>query len=267
MSIPSFALIVTAAGSSLRFSSTYENSESVKKEFLQLDGHSVLYRATEPFFEIPSLQAVVVTYKDDSLDETIVALEDLADINTIPMFFVKGGKSRRESVKNALDKLKEINIPFEYVAIQDGARPYVTPRLIINVLATAFNSSGAVPALPVTDSIRRIDKTGSIIECPSRSGLVRVQTPQFFEFDKLIAAYENQDINKATDDSEIYVKAGCNCCVCEGDEANIKITYERDIPDARKQIESYIEDRRKGRASREANETFRRLLNQVEDEL
>ena len=93
MSIPSFALIVTAAGSSLRFSSTYENSESVKKEFLQLDGHSVLYRATEPFFEIPSLQAVVVTYKDDSLDETIVALEDLADINTIPMFFVKGGKS------------------------------------------------------------------------------------------------------------------------------------------------------------------------------
>lgn len=267
MSIPSFALIVTAAGSSLRFSSAYENSESVKKEFLQLDGHSVLYRATEPFFEIPSLQAVVVTYKDDSLDETIVALEDLADINTIPMFFVKGGKSRQESVKNALDKLKEINIPFEYVAIQDGARPYVTPRLIINVLATAFNSSGAVPALPVTDSIRRIDKTGSIIECPSRSGLVRVQTPQFFEFDKLIAAYENQDINKATDDSEIYVKAGFNCCVCEGDEANIKITYERDIPDARKQIESYIEDRRKGRASREANETFRRLLNQVEDEL
>ena len=61
MSIPSFALIVTAAGSSLRFSSAFEDGESVKKEFLSIDGHTVLYRATEPFFEIPSLKAVVVT--------------------------------------------------------------------------------------------------------------------------------------------------------------------------------------------------------------
>ena len=266
MHIPTFALIVTAAGSSLRFSSSYENGECVKKEFLHLDGHSVLYRATEPFFEIPSLQCVVVTYKDDSLDETIVALEDLIDINTIPMFFVKGGNSRQESVLNGLTKLKEMNISFDYVAIQDGARPYVTPKLIINVLATAFNSSGAVPALPVTDSIRRIDKTGAIIECPSRNGLIRVQTPQFFEFDKLLSAYQSQDIKYATDDSEIYVKAGFTCHVCEGDESNIKITYEHDIPDARNQIERYIEDRRKGRASREANETFRRLLNQREED-
>ena len=140
MSIPSFALIVTAAGSSLRFSSAFEDGESVKKEFLSIDGHTVLYRATEPFFEIPSLKAVVVTYKEDSLDETVVALEDLVDINTIPMFFVKGGSTRQESVRLAVEKLKCVNIPFDYVAIQDGARPYVTPKLIINILATAFTS-------------------------------------------------------------------------------------------------------------------------------
>lgn len=261
MSIPSFALIVTAAGSSLRFSSAFEDGESVKKEFLSIDGHTVLYRATEPFFEIPSLKAVVVTYKEDSLDETVVALEDLVDINTIPMFFVKGGSTRQESVRLAVEKLKCVNIPFDYVAIQDGARPYVTPKLIINILATAFTSSGAVPALPVTDSIRRIDKTGAIIECPSRSGLVRVQTPQFFEFEKLYEAHEKFKEVNATDDSELYVKAGYPCLVCEGDESNIKITYESDIENAREQISSYIENRRKGRASREANETFRRILN------
>ena len=54
--------------------------------------------------------------------------------------------------------------------------------------------------------------------------------------------------------------AGYECTVCEGSEENIKITYEADIPDAREQIAKYIEDRRKGRTSREANETFRRLL-------
>ena len=260
MSIPGFALVVTAAGSSLRFSSAFDEGETVKKEFLEIDGHSVLYRATEPFFELPSLMAVVITYRKESLDETIVALEDLADINSIPMFFVEGGATRQESVRLALEKLSSLGMDFPYVAVQDGARPYVTPQLIINILATAAGSSGALPALPMTDSVRRIDGRGRIIECPSRRGLVRVQTPQIFEFEKLLDAHERFADLQATDDSELYVAAGYECTVCEGSEENIKITYEADIPDAREQIAKYIEDRRKGRTSREANETFRRLL-------
>ena len=90
---------------------------------------------------------------------------------------------------------------------------------------------------------------------------MRVQTPQFFEFEKLYEAHEKFKEVNATDDSELYVKAGYPCLVCEGDESNIKITYESDIENAREQISSYIENRRKGRASREANETFRRILN------
>ena len=201
MSIPGFALVVTAAGSSLRFSSAFDEGETVKKEFLEIDGHSVLYRATEPFFELPSLMAVVITYRKESLDETIVALEDLADINSIPMFFVEGGATRQESVRLALEKLSSLGMDFPYVAVQDGARPYVTPRLIINILATAAGSSGALPALPMTDSVRRIDGRGRIIECPSRRGLVRVQTPQIFEFEKLLDAHERFADLQATDDS------------------------------------------------------------------
>ena len=260
MPIPGFALVVTAAGSSLRFSSSFDEGETVKKEFLQIDGHTVLYRASEPFFELPSLMAVVITYRKESLDETIVAMEDLADINSIPMFFVEGGATRQESVRLALEKLKSTGMHFPYVAVQDGARPYVTPRLIINILATAVSGSGALPALPMTDSVRRIDAMGRIIECPSRRGLVRVQTPQIFEFEKLLDAHERFKDMGATDDSELYVAAGYECTVCEGSEDNIKITYEDDIPDARAQIAGYIEARRKGRSSREADETFRRLI-------
>ena len=264
MPIPAFALIVTAAGSSLRFSSAFDEGESVKKEFLQLDGHTVLYRAAEPFFELPSLGAVVITYRKESLDETVVALEDLADINTIPMFFVEGGETRQESVRLALEKLKSTGMVFPYVAVQDGARPYVTPRLIINILATAVSGSGAVPALPMTDSVRRINALGQITECPSRRGLVRVQTPQIFEFEKLYDAHERFRELPATDDSELYVAAGYECTVCEGTEDNIKITYESDIPDARTQIAKYIETRKKGRSSREADEMFRRFVHSGE---
>ena len=131
MSMPPFALILTAAGSSLRFSSSFEMGQSVKKEFLRIDGHTVLFRACEPFFELPSLTAVVVTCKEGSEDETIVAMEDLADISTIPILFIKGGQTRQESVHLALERLSQLDIPFELVAVHDGARPFVTPELII----------------------------------------------------------------------------------------------------------------------------------------
>ena len=80
---PSFAAIITAAGKSERFNRNQE--ESVKKEYLKIDGHTVLYRAAEPFFEIPGLAAVCITCPEGSEDETLIALEDLADINTIPI--------------------------------------------------------------------------------------------------------------------------------------------------------------------------------------
>ena len=156
MSMPPFALILTAAGSSLRFSYSFEMGQSVKKEFLRIDGHTVLFRACEPFFELPSLTAVVVTCREGSEDETIVAMEDLADISTIPILFIKGGQTRQESVHLALERLSQLDIPFELVAVHDGARPFVTPELIINTMAMAFTHGAAIPALTVTDSIRKI---------------------------------------------------------------------------------------------------------------
>ena len=126
---PSFAAIITAAGKSERFNRNQE--ESVKKEYLKIDGHTVLYRATEPFFEIPGLAAVCITCPEGSEDETLIALEDLADINTIPFLIIPGGKTRKESVSKALNALRSFESNIEYVAIHDGARPFITPELII----------------------------------------------------------------------------------------------------------------------------------------
>ena len=262
MSMPAFALVLTAAGSSLRFNEAFPEGESVKKEFLKIDGHSVLYRAAAPFFSLPNLAAVVVTCRPGSEDETIVAMEDLVDMSTIPMLFIKGGESRQESVHLALESLARLDVPFSLVAVHDGARPYLSQELAIRTLALAFTHGAALPALTVTDSVRKIDRSGKIVEIIDRRGLVRVQTPQVFDFQSLLEAHRLMPGKQASDDAEVYIAAGGSVYVTEGEEKNIKITHEADIPDARAQIAEYIELRRKGREERSHSELFRRLLNE-----
>ncbi len=262
MAIPPFALIVTAAGSSSRFLSGNTNY-NVKKEFLTLDGHTILYRALEPFYEVGSLQTVIVTYEKDSLDETVVALEDLADFNTIPMFFTEGGKTRSESIKAALEKLNEVAPHTQYVAIQDGARPYTSPRLVIRTFANATVYGASIPGIQVTDTIKRVNSMGLIEETIDRTGVFRVQTPQFFTFPNLYKAYQEGDLD-ATDDAAIYTAAGFPCSVTLSDEENKKITFFDDIPDAEAQIEEYVHIREQGRASAKAVRRFRELQNSKE---
>lgn len=263
MPIPPFALIVTAAGSSSRFLSGHTD-QKVKKEFLSIDGHTILYRSLEPFYEIGSLQTVIVTYEKDSLDETVVALEDLADFNTIPMFFTEGGATRAESIKVALEKLNEVAPSTQYVAIQDGARPYTSPRLAIKTFANATVYGASIPGIQVTDTIKRVNSMGLIEETIDRTGVFRVQTPQFFTFPDLYKAYQNCDLT-STDDAAIYTSAGFPCSITVGDEENKKITFFDDIPDAEAQIKEYVSVREQGRASAKAVRRFRELQNMKED--
>lgn len=259
MNIPPFAAIITAAGASERFNKGRD--EKVKKEYLSIDGHTILYRATEPFLEIPSLRAIIVTCPKGCEDETAVALEDLASINGLPFLIVEGGKSRTESVKKALDALKNLPFGFEYIAIHDGARPYVTPEMIIRTLATASVSGAAVPAMRVTDAVKRLGSDGTISENVDRTGMVRVQTPQIFRTEWILDSYERvSEDDDFADDIEVLTTAGYPCSAVQGDESNKKITYFKDIPDAEKQIDEYLDARAKGRHSAEAVRRMRELM-------
>ena len=260
MSIPPFAVIITAAGSSTRFSASV--NETVKKEYLSIDGHTVLYRATRPFFNVPGLSAIVVTCPEGSEDETIVALEDLADVASIPFLIVPGGVTRKESVKAAMERLKELAVPFDYIAIHDGARPFVDESLIIRTLAAATVTGGAVPALRVTDAVKKMGKDGLIAENVDRSPLVTVQTPQIFRKAEIFDAYDRYMSFDADDDAAVFISAGYSCTVTRGNIENRKITYITDIPDAEKQAEAYIKARAEGRKSAAASKRMRELLQQ-----
>ena len=258
MSIPPFAAIITAAGSSVRFSG--KQQEKVKKEYLSIDGHTVLYRSVKPFYETPGLSAVIITCPEGSEDETAVALEDLMDIATVPLMIVPGSVTRKESVRLALEKLREIPAGYEYIAVHDGARPYIDRSLVIRVLAAATVAGGAVPALPMTDAVRRIGKDGLITETVDRTGLITVQTPQIFRAEELFDAYDSFPLPEADDDAEVFIKEGYSCTVVPGSKENRKITYLEDIPDAEKQIAEYAEAREKGRKSAAASRRMRELI-------
>ena len=264
MSIPTLAAVITAAGSSERFSKGLDGK--VKKEYLPIDGHSVLYRAVKPFYEIPSLSAVVITCPEGSEDETAVALEDLIDIATVPLLIVKGGETRKESVKAALDALRSMPASYEYIAVHDGARPYATKKLIISTLASASMAGGAAPALPLTDAVKRIGSDGMFSESLDRKGLVTVQTPQIFRASELLDAYSRYPFSDADDDIRVHMWAGYRSTFSIGSPGNIKITYIDDIPDAKEKAEEYMKAREEGRRSAKASKRMRELLMQGNEE-
>ncbi len=257
--IPDFAVIITAAGRSERFNRA--SGESVKKEYLRIGDHTVLYSATEPFLEIPGLSAIAVTCPEGSEDETAVALEDISNINGIPILIIPGGSSRTQSVKNAIERLRALPFSFEYIAIHDGARPYITPDEIIRTLAAATVAGGAAPALRITDAVKKLGSDGMIAESIDRSSLIRVQTPQIFSAPQIYEAYDAvSDGESYADDIEVFQKAGFRCTVVQGSDKNRKITYRNDIPDADKQIAEYAEARSRGRKSAEAVRRMHELM-------
>ena len=264
MSIPTIAAVITAAGSSARFSKGLEGE--VKKEYLPIDGHSVLYMATRPFYEIPSLKAVVVTCPKGSEDEAAVALEDLIDIASVPLLIIKGGATRMESVKAALEALKGLPGLPEYIAIHDGARPYLDKSLIITTLASAAIAGGAVPVLPVTDAVRRLGSDGLFSESIEKKGLVTVQTPQIFRSEEILDAYGRYPFTEADDDLQVHMQAGYSSTFSVGSPQNRKITFAEDIPDAKAKAEEYLKAREEGRRSAKASKRMRELIMQGDAE-
>ena len=262
MSIPNFCAIITAAGNSSRFNNG--NEAGVKKEYLKIDEHTVLYNSVAPFLAVPGLKAIIVTTPKNSKTECLVALEQLGDRCPVPLILSDGGKTRQESVKNALAMLKTLDLPIEYVAIHDGARCFVTPELIIRTIATAKVYGGCAPAVPITDSIKEIDQNGTISKHVDRTKVFSVQTPQVFRFPEIFLAHQNAIEDKVyTDDTEIYSDFDLGVGVCVGDIQNKKITFLDDIPNAKQQIEEYIEAKSEGEKKYFKDKEFRSYINKI----
>lgn len=220
-------MILTSAGRSTRFNTSGEMH--IKKECSLINSKSVLSLALSPFLTFDSLKNVVVTYPAGEEAEIRNALSGLEIRSGINIYFIEGGKNRTQSIRNAALFLIISNTTSSFIAVHDGARPFVKRELIERIMMNAEKYSASVPALALTDAVKRVD--GSFITSSiDRSSLRRVQTPQIFERGRFLSLYSSMDENASyQDDAEPYVLNGGICSITEGDEENRKITFKKDV--------------------------------------
>jgi 2-C-methyl-D-erythritol 4-phosphate cytidylyltransferase len=193
------------------------------KAFARLDGRTLLERAVSTVEACSRIEGFVVVVPEgwEGRARTIVGPRDrLADV-------VAGGETRQDSVRRGLDALPE---SLDVVICHDVARPMATPRLFDAVIDGLAGADGAVPSLPMADTVKRVDD-GMVAETVARDGLVLVQTPQAFRREAIIAAHRAAEADGfvATDDAALLERAGFRVAVVPGDPTNIKITRPEDL--------------------------------------
>ena len=186
-------------------------------------GVSVLARSIAAFADNEAISSVCVAiHKNDVklYEKSITSCNNLDKIN-----YVFGGDDRQASVLNGLNALAD-GQP-QSVFIHDAARPFVSKALIARCLDNFADTDGVIPALPVTDTLKRADN-GEITETVPRDGLYRAQTPQLFDFAKLLKAHKAAP-QGMTDDAAVAEQAGLRVCIIDGEAQNIKLTTEEDF--------------------------------------
>lgn len=201
------AVLLVAAGSGTRFGADQP------KQFAPLLGRPVLRWAAEA---LPSdlLQAV---------GEPALVDAALVGLGALPT--VAGGTTRQESVLRGLEALAAHGP--DVVLVHDAARPVVPAGTVEALLAALRDVPGAIPAVPVADTLKR-GAGGRVAGTVPREGLFRAQTPQGFRFDVLLAAHRQAGPG-ATDDAALLEAAGHSVALVPGSEDNIKLTYPEDM--------------------------------------
>jgi 2-C-methyl-D-erythritol 4-phosphate cytidylyltransferase len=145
---------------------------------------------------------------------------------------VTGGSTRAASVAAGLAAVPD---DADLILVHDAARPFATPELVSRVLEALGQADGAVPGVPLTDTVKRVS-AGLVVETPDRSQLVAVQTPQGFRADVLRRAHAQpaEVLAAATDCASLVEATGGRVAVVEGDPANLKVTTPDDLAEARR---------------------------------
>jgi 2-C-methyl-D-erythritol 4-phosphate cytidylyltransferase len=198
------------------------------KQFRWIGGKPMLLHSLQKFQERSDVGMVVVVLPRSHAGDPPPWLFQ-CDVDR--MLVSVGGRERSDSVRNGLEDLdKSATI----VAIHDAARPFVSSEVVERVISEARKGHGAVPGVPVVDTIKRADNDGRITETLARDRLWRIQTPQAFPREMLENAHReaSQAGISATDDAALCERLGLEVVVVMGSERAMKITTDRDFAHA-----------------------------------
>ncbi len=213
--------IIPAAGEGSRFGG------AVRKQFIALNGLPILSHTLRALAASRALAAMIVVVPpgEESRGRDALSLARV-DIETEVIF---GGQERQDSVYKGLQRAKPDT---DMVLIHDGVRPFVSREVVLATIEGAEEWGAAVAAVPVTDTVKRVDAGGLVVDTPAREQLWAVQTPQVFRYALLMRAHQSVREHGivVTDDAAMVERIGVKVKVVRGSYENIKITSEEDLP-------------------------------------
>ena len=211
--------IILAGGKGRRMNS------SISKQFIEIKGKPVLVYTLEKFIYNKSIDEVILVLPEDEVD--YCKKEVLQKYSLKVDRIVIGGKERQDSVFNALEAMEKANI----VLIHDGARPFISEKIIEEGIKYANIYGAAAPGVTPKDTIKIKNEDNISVDTPDRNTLVAVQTPQCFKYDEIYQCHRKIKEENAivTDDTSVVERYGHKVYLYEGDYTNIKITTPEDL--------------------------------------
>jgi len=215
--------LIVAAGSGERLGA------GRPKALVELAGRALLAWSIDALLASAGIEQIVIAMPPGA--EHPPQLSELRRVT-----IVDGGASRSESVRRALGAALKASEPHEsdLVLVHDAARPLLTPALaesVIAALTTDPQADAAIAAMPVTDTVKRVDALGAVHETLDRSELWAVQTPQVFRRSALERALDvhPDELARATDDAWLIERGGGKVIVVRASDENLKVTTPLDL--------------------------------------
>jgi 2-C-methyl-D-erythritol 4-phosphate cytidylyltransferase len=202
------------------------------KAFVGLGGRPLLAHSIDLLEDHPAVDRVVLVVPAEWEEPASLLADELAAGKVAAA--VRGGETRALSVAAGL---AEVPGGAATILVHDAARPFASPELIDRLLAALADHDGAVPAVPVTDTVKRV-RDGRVVETLVRSELGSVQTPQAFRAEALRRAFDRpaEELRDATDCASLVEAAGLSVAAVAGEPANLKITTADDLARAEERL-------------------------------
>ncbi|RLQ91786.1 2-C-methyl-D-erythritol 4-phosphate cytidylyltransferase [Falsibacillus albus] len=213
-----YEVVIPAAGQGKRMGAGHN------KLLIKLRGRPIISHTLKVFLEDSSCSKIILAINPVEREIFSDLIKDL-DPNK-PISLVHGGEERQHSVFNALKSADEGGI----VLVHDGARPFIRQSVIQQLVQTADSSGAAIAAVPVKDTIKKVENS-KVAETIERSSLWSVQTPQAFRISLLLHAHAvaERDCFLGTDDASLIERLGKEVRVVQGHYDNIKLTTPEDL--------------------------------------
>lgn len=213
--------IVLAAGQGKRMNS------NVQKQYMLLKQKPVLYYSLKAF-QISDIHEIILVVGHGEIEYCQSEIVDKYNFDKV-VKIIEGGNERYHSVYNGIQAISET----DYVYIHDGARPFITNEIIMNVTKSVKEYKACVVGMPVKDTIKIADEEGFVSETPNRNLVWQIQTPQVFEYELIKKAYDKlmeQPCESITDDAMVVERMLSHPIkLVKGNYQNIKITTPEDI--------------------------------------